>query len=59
MKQLHKKKAILTPAAMSDYAVLVPELTVSLPKRQTIASGLDALVTQQRGYLSRLATPDD
>lgn len=52
-----QKKAILTPAAMSDYAVLVPELTVSLPKRQTIASGLDAFSHAAEGYLSRLATP--
>ena len=42
---------------MSDYAVLVPELTVSLPKRQTIASGLDAFSHAAEGYLSRLATP--
>lgn len=52
-----QKKAILTQAAMSDYAVLVPELTVSLPKRQTIASGLDAFSHAAEGYLSRLATP--
>ena len=41
---------------MSDYAVLVPELTVSLPKRQTIASGLDAFSHAAEGHLSRLAT---
>lgn len=52
-----QKKAILTQAAMSDYAVLIPELTVSLPKRQTIASGLDAFSHAAEGYLSRLATP--
>ncbi|MEY8585168.1 iron-containing alcohol dehydrogenase [Ligilactobacillus animalis] len=52
-----QKKAILTQASMSDYAVLVPELTVSLPKRQTIASGLDAFSHAAEGYLSRLATP--
>ena len=52
-----EKNAILSDKMLSDYAVLIPELTVSLPKRQTIASGLDAFSHAAEGYLSTLSSP--
>lgn len=52
-----EKNAVLSNRMLSDYAVLIPELTVSLPKRQTIASGLDAFSHAAEGYLSTLSSP--
>lgn len=53
----HEKNAILSDKMLSDYALLVPELTESLPERQTIASGLDAFSHAAEGYLSTLSSP--
>lgn len=53
----HEKNAILSDKMLSDYAVLIPELTASLPSRQTIASGLDAFSHAAEGYLSTLSSP--
>ena len=53
----NKKQAILSDNILSDYALLIPELTVSLPVKQTIASGLDAFAHAAEGYLSTLSTP--
>lgn len=55
--QTHEKNAILSDKMLSDYALLIPELTVSLPKKQTIASGLDAFSHAAEGYLSTLSSP--
>lgn len=52
-----EKNAILSDRILSDYALLVPELTLSLPKRQTIASGLDVFSHAAEGYLSNLSSP--
>ncbi|GFI59257.1 NAD-dependent methanol dehydrogenase [Lactobacillaceae bacterium] len=56
-KETEEKNAILSDKMLSDYALLIPELTVSLPKRQTIASGLDAFSHAAEGYLSLLSSP--
>lgn len=53
----HEKNAILSDRILSDYALLIPELTLSLPKRQTIASGLDVFSHAAEGYLSNLSSP--
>ncbi len=52
-----EKDAVLSDKMLSDYALLIPELTISLPKRQTIASGLDAFSHAAEGYLSTLSSP--
>lgn len=52
-----EKNAILSDRILSDYALLIPELTLSLPKRQTIASGLDVFSHAAEGYLSNLSSP--
>jgi alcohol dehydrogenase len=51
------KNAILSDNMLSDYALLIPEMTITLPKRMTIASGLDAFSHAAEGYLSKLSTP--
>lgn len=56
-EETQEKDAILSDKMLSDYALLVPELTVSLPQRQTIASGLDAFSHAAEGYLSTLSSP--
>lgn len=52
-----KKVAILADNAVSEYAVLNPDLLLSLPKKMTIATGLDAFSHAAEGYTSRLASP--
>lgn len=56
-EKTEEKNAILSDKMLSDYALLIPELTVSLPERQTIASGLDAFSHTAEGYLSILSSP--
>lgn len=56
-EKAEEKNAILSDKMLSDYALLIPELTVSLPERQTIASGLDAFSHAAEGYLSILSSP--
>ncbi|MEQ6219216.1 iron-containing alcohol dehydrogenase [Levilactobacillus brevis] len=52
-----KKVAILADNAVSEYAILNPDLLLSLPKKMTIATGLDAFSHAAEGYTSRLASP--
>lgn len=56
-KSSQKKLAILADNAVSEYAVLNPDLVLSLPKKMTIATGLDAFSHAAEGYLSKLASP--
>ena len=56
-KDSEQKLAILADNAVSEYAVLNPDLLLSLPTKMTIATGLDAFSHAAEGYLSRLATP--
>lgn len=55
--QSEKKLAILSDNAVSEYAILNPDLLLSLPQRMTIATGLDAFSHAAEGYTSRLASP--
>ncbi|WP_236632667.1 iron-containing alcohol dehydrogenase [Bifidobacterium xylocopae] len=52
-----RKMTILADPAVSEYAVLDPDLTVSLPAGMTIACGLDAFGHAAEGYLSHLSSP--
>jgi alcohol dehydrogenase class IV len=51
------KKAVSTPYALADIAILDPLLTLSLPPTLTAETGLDALAHAVEGYVSELATP--
>lgn len=55
--ETNEKLAVLSDNAMSDYAVLNPELLMSLPKNMTIATGLDTFSHAAEGYTSNLASP--
>lgn len=55
--QQGNKLAVLADNATSTYAVLDPMLTIGLPQRMTIASGLDAFCHAAEGYLSTLSNP--
>lgn len=50
--QTHRKAAINDPALIPQYAVLDPELTVSLPSRITAETGMDALTHAVEAYLN-------
>ena len=52
-----RKLAVLADPAVSEYAVLCPDLTLTLPAGMTIACGLDAFCHAAEGYLSRLSSP--
>ncbi|CAM3173978.1 iron-containing alcohol dehydrogenase [Pediococcus acidilactici] len=56
-KKTKQKMAILSDNAVSEYAVLNPDLLLTLPPKMTIATGLDAFSHAAEGYLSRLSTP--
>lgn len=53
----NEKLTILANNAVSEYAVLDPELTLSVPTQMTIATGLDAFGHALEGYTSKLSTP--
>lgn len=53
----NEKLAVLEDNAVSEVAILCPELLVTLPKRQTIATGLDVFAHALEAYTSRIATP--
>lgn len=53
----HEKLAVLSNNAVSEYAVLNPELVVSLPPNMTAATGLDAFSHAAEGYTSQLSSP--
>ncbi|WP_076639173.1 iron-containing alcohol dehydrogenase [Latilactobacillus sakei] len=51
------KLAVLANNVVSEFAVLNPELVMTLPKGMTIATGLDAFSHAAEGYTSTLASP--
>ncbi|NFI53553.1 iron-containing alcohol dehydrogenase [Clostridium botulinum] len=53
----HEKLSVLSNNAVSEYAVLVPELAITLPKSMTAATGLDAFSHAAEGYTSKLSSP--
>lgn len=52
-----RKLAVLADPVVSEYAVLNPDLMLTLPPKMTIACGLDAFCHAAEGYLSNLASP--
>jgi len=51
------KRKIASDLLIPDLAVLDPELTLSMPERVTVSSGLDALTHAVEAYTSRKAQP--
>lgn len=52
-----EKMAILANEAVSEVAILNPDLLLSLPKQLTISTGLDAFSHAAEAYTSTLSTP--
>ncbi len=55
--ETHEKLSVLSNNAVSEYAVLAPELAITLPKSMTAATGLDAFSHAAEGYTSKLSSP--
>lgn len=51
------KKVVVSPHLLADTAILDPDLTLSMPRKVTAATGLDALVHAIESYTSATATP--
>jgi len=51
------KKALMTSEYWVDYAIVDPQLTVSLPKRATAATSLDAFIHAIESYWSKNSQP--
>lgn len=56
-EETDRKLAVLADPAVSELAVLCPDLVLTLPAKMTIACGLDAFCHAAEGYLSRMASP--
>ncbi|NFG59416.1 iron-containing alcohol dehydrogenase [Clostridium botulinum] len=53
----HEKLSVLSNNSVSEYAVLAPELAITLPISMTVATGLDAFSHAAEGYTSKLSSP--
>ncbi|MCM3585934.1 iron-containing alcohol dehydrogenase [Mesobacillus maritimus] len=51
------KKGIVSDYLLPDVAIVAPEMTVTMPKSVTAASGIDALVHAIEAYISVYASP--
>ena len=51
VKSTNKKTIIFSPKMMPDIAILDPEITLSLPKHLTAATGVDAFVHNLEAYI--------
>jgi alcohol dehydrogenase len=56
-KQAQLKKGIVSDYLLPDVAIVAPEMTVTMPKSVTAASGIDALVHAIEAYISLNASP--
>ncbi|MCO8289758.1 iron-containing alcohol dehydrogenase [Tetragenococcus halophilus] len=52
-----EKLAVISDNAVSEFAVLYPKLTLTVPTQSTIATGLDAFTHALEGYTSTLSSP--
>lgn len=53
----NEKIAVLSNEAVSEVAILNPDLALTLPKQLTISTGLDAFSHAAEAYTSNLSTP--
>ncbi|MBE4907821.1 iron-containing alcohol dehydrogenase [Bacillus luteolus] len=56
-KEAQLKKGIVSDFLLPDVAIVAPEMTVTMPKSVTAASGIDALVHAIEAYISVNASP--
>lgn len=55
--ETHEKLAVLADEAVSEYALLNPNLTLTVPKKMTIITGLDVFSHAAEAYTSNLSSP--
>lgn len=55
--ETHEKLAVLSDNAVSEYALLNPNLTLTVPKNMTIMTGLDVFSHAAEAYTSNLSSP--
>lgn len=53
----HEKLAVLADNAVSEFAILHPELTLTVPLQTTIATGLDTFSHALESYTSNISSP--
>lgn len=56
-KELNKKYSISDPKLFAKYALILPSLTMELPRRATISTALDALCHATEAYWSKQSNP--
>jgi alcohol dehydrogenase class IV len=56
-KEAQLKKGIVSDYILPDVAIVAPEMTLTMPKSVTAASGIDALVHAIESYISANASP--
>lgn len=56
-KEEQLKKGIVSDFILPDVAIVAPEMTITMPKSVTAASGIDALVHAIEAYISVNASP--
>ncbi|MBM7662307.1 alcohol dehydrogenase class IV [Bacillus mesophilus] len=56
-KEAQLKKGIVSDFLLPDVAIVAPEMTLTMPKSVTAASGIDALVHAIEAYISVYASP--
>ncbi|WP_287961141.1 iron-containing alcohol dehydrogenase [Acidiplasma sp.] len=56
-KDEHRKNELASPEILPDYAILDPEMVLSLPREQTINTSVDAMTHAIEAYVARWANP--
>ncbi len=56
-KKEKRKNELASPEIMADYAILDPEMVLSLPVNQTVSTAVDAMTHAIESYVSRWSNP--
>lgn len=56
-EEINFKRGVKGPAVPPDYAIICAELGVTVPKKVTVACGMDAMAHAMESYVSKWATP--
>ena len=56
-KNEHRKNELASPEILPDYAILDPEMVLSLPREQTVNTSVDAITHAIEAYVAKWANP--
>ncbi len=56
-KDEHRKNELASPEILPDYAILDPEMVLSLPEEQTVNTSVDAMTHAIEAYVAKWANP--